>query len=196
MVYENARRYWRACPCGRSRYAQAPHRELGAHEHGRGTLNIAIEGNKLTMELEAPGMDIVGFEHMAKTKRDKAAMEKAKALLSVPLSLFALPTSAGCRVIETNVTLELGEHDHGGPEEAGAAKENGEASAHEQTHSEFHAEYSFTCASVSNITAIELGYFRAFAGAEKLDVNLITPKGQSKFEATRAKPNISLAGLM
>ena len=176
--------------------AQAPHRELGAHEHGRGTLNIAIEGNKLTMELEAPGMDIVGFEHMAKTKRDKAAMEKAKALLSVPLSLFALPTSAGCRVIETNVTLELGEHDHGGPEEAGAAKENGEASAHEQAHSEVHAEYSFACASVSNITAIELGYFRAFAGAEKLDVNVITPKGQSKFEATRAKPNISLAGLM
>jgi hypothetical protein len=49
---------------------------------------------------------------------------------------------------------------------------------------------------VNNITAIEFSYFRAFAGAEKLDVNVITPKGQSKFEATRAKPNISLAGMM
>ena len=44
------------------------HRELGAHEHGHGTLNIALEGSRLTMELEAPGVDIVGFEHAASTK--------------------------------------------------------------------------------------------------------------------------------
>ena len=31
--------------------AEEPHRQLGAHEHGRGTLNIAVEGNKMTMEL-------------------------------------------------------------------------------------------------------------------------------------------------
>src|SRR5262249_38687966 len=47
--------------------AQSAHRELGPHEHGRGTLNIAIEGNRVSMELEVPGMDIAGFEHAAKT---------------------------------------------------------------------------------------------------------------------------------
>ena len=46
------------------------------------------------------------------------------------------------------------------------------------------------------MTAIEFGYFRAFAGAQKLDVNVITPKGQSKFEVTRAKPRLDLAGMM
>src|SRR6185369_1509759 len=50
-------------------FAAEEHRELGVHEHGRGTLNIAIEGNKVTMELEAAGVDIVGFEHAAKTRR-------------------------------------------------------------------------------------------------------------------------------
>ena len=35
--------------------AMQEHRELGSHEHGRGTLNIAVEGNKVTMELEVPG---------------------------------------------------------------------------------------------------------------------------------------------
>ena len=34
------------------------------------------------------------------------------------------------------------------------------------------------------------------AGAQKLDVNVITPKGQSKFEVTRSNPNLSLAGMI
>ena len=89
------------------------HRELGAHEHGRGTLNIAVEGNKVTMELEVPGVDIVGFEHAAKTSRDKAAVEKAKAQLAAPLTLFALPAAAACRVMEAKIEVENGGHEHG-----------------------------------------------------------------------------------
>jgi len=171
------------------------HRELGAHEHGRGTLNIAVEGNKVTMELETPGVDIVGFEHEAKTGREKAAVEKAKAQLMTPLSLFKLPAAAGCRVTEASVEVEVGEHDHDA-KEAAKAPEAGKAPAKGEGHSQFHAQYTLECEAAGSITGIELGYFRAFARAEKLEVNVITPKGQSKFEATRAKPSISLAGMI
>jgi Protein of unknown function (DUF2796) len=173
--------------------AAQEHRELGAHEHGRGTLNIAVEGNKVTMELEAPGVDVVGFEHAAKTSREKAAVDKAKAQLMTPLSLFNLPVAAECRVTEASV--EIGEHDHDA-KEAAKSPEAGKAPAKGEGHSEFHAQYTLECKAASSIAAIEFGYFRAFAGAEKLDVNIITPKGQSKFEATRAKPSISLAGMI
>ena len=87
------------------------HRELGAHEHGRGTLNIAIEGAKVTMELEVPGADIVGFEHAAKSRTEKAAVEKATTQLQAPLSLFGLPASAACRVTEAKVEVETGDHE-------------------------------------------------------------------------------------
>jgi hypothetical protein len=179
--------------------AEEPHRQLGAHEHGRGTLNIAVEGNKMTMELETPGMDVVGFEHVASSRRDMEAVERAKVQLMRPLTLFNLPAAAGCRVIEANVKVEVGEHDDDAKEEhgpAGTGKDPKHAGTEAGGHSEFHAEYTCECASVNNITAIEFSYFRVFAGAEKLDVNVITPKGQSKFEATRAKHNISLAGMM
>lgn len=164
------------------------HRELGAHEHGRGTLNIAIEGNKVTMELEVPGADIVGFEHAPKTAREKAAVEKAKAQLAAPLTLFKLPAAADCRVTDAKVEMETGV-------EAGAAK-GGTKGAKEKDdgHSEFHGQYALECAAPAAITGIEFAFFRSFSGAEKLDVNLITPKGQSKFEVTRKKPSISLAG--
>ena len=36
------------------------------------------------MELEVPGADIVGFEHAAKTRTEKAAVEKATTQLRLP----------------------------------------------------------------------------------------------------------------
>ena len=141
------------------------------------------------MELEVPGVDLVGFEHAAKTRHDKAAVEKAKTQLLAPLTLFALPASAACRVTEAKVEVEIGEHDHDAKAEPRRqGREGGKGAAKSEGHSEFHAQYALECAAPGNMTAIEFGYFRAFAGAQKLDVNVITPKGQSKFEVTRAKP--------
>jgi hypothetical protein len=173
--------------------AAQSHRELGAHEHGRGTLNIAVEGNKVSMELEVPGMDILGFEHAAKSRKDKTTLEKAQQKLSAPLSLFKLPVSAGCQVTEAKVEVETGEHDHANLEKQGDAAKSSEK---EQHHSEFHNQYSVECTSPANITGIEFGYFNAFPGAEKLEVNVITPKGQNKFEVTRARPDLNLAGMI
>ena len=72
-----------------------------------GIVNIALEGNRVTMEFEVPGMDVVGFEHEAKSAKDKTALEQAKQRLSAPLSLFKLPASAGCHVTEAKVEIEI-----------------------------------------------------------------------------------------
>jgi hypothetical protein len=165
--------------------ALAQHRELGAHEHGRGTLNVAIEGKRVSMELEAPGADIVGFEHAAKTRQQKAAVEKAKKDLLAPQALFKFPAAAGCTVSAATVELEDGSD--------GDAKPKGDA---DHAHTEFHAQYTFDCQAPASLTSIEFGYFRVFTGAQRLDVSVITPKGQTKLEASRAKPRIDLAGIM
>jgi hypothetical protein len=162
----------------------AQHRELGAHEHGRGMLNVAVEGNRVSMELEAPAADIVGFEHAARTRQQRAAVEKAKQQLLAPLALFKLPSTAGCTVGAASVELESGGHDD--------TKKGG----HEDAHSEFHAQYTFDCQAPASLTSIEFDYFRTFPSAQRLNVNVITPKGQTKFEASRGKPRIDLAGMM
>lgn len=183
-----------ACP------ALAQHRELGAHEHGRGALDIAVEGNKVSMEFRAPGMDIVGFEQEAKTRAQKAAVDKAKKQLAEPMKLFALPAAAGCVVEDAKVAVATDEdHDHDkskAPAQAGAPGKEQAASRedHDHDHGEFRATYALNCKSPASITSIEFGYFRAFAGSRKLDVNLITGKGQTSFQVTRAKPRIDLAG--
>ena len=74
---------------------EVEHRQLGPHVHGQGTLDIAIEGKKISMDLVAPGMDIVGFEHIATTDAQKQAVEKAKAKLLQPRDGFSVTRFLG-----------------------------------------------------------------------------------------------------
>ena len=63
------------------------------------------------MEFEAPGADIVGFEYAATSEADREAIDTAVSDLARPLTLFVLPSAAGCNVVEANVAL-LGDEDH------------------------------------------------------------------------------------
>lgn len=190
-------------------------RELDAHQHGHGALNIAFEGASVAMELEVPGADIVGFEHPAESDADRALIDAAIAQLAKPLELFAMPAAAGCTVTAANVAL-LGEDDH---DEHGDDHKDEHADDHkdehdddhkdehaddhkdehadeegEEGHNEFHAEYALTCADSSAIDAIEFVYFERFPNAAELDIQLISDKGAKGFEVERDEPRLDLSG--
>lgn len=42
-----------------------------AHVHGVGKLDVALEGNTLTLHLDTPLVNVVGFEHAASSSKDK-----------------------------------------------------------------------------------------------------------------------------
>ena len=177
------------------------HRELGPHVHGHGNLNIAVEDKRVSMELEVPGMDIVGFEHDATTDDQKAAMEKAKAQLAQPLAVFKLPAAAGCIVADAKVAVEAEHHHDGDADEDHdhdhdkAAGEDHDHDEHEG-HKEFHVTYALDCAKPASITAIDFDYFKLFAGAHDLTVNIVTAKAQNTYNVTRDAPSLDLAGIM
>ena len=171
--------------------AYAAERELDAHQHGHGYLNIAIEGSTLYIELETPGADIVGFEHPARSDDDKAAIEDAKGRLSDPIGLFGIPAEASCTLVEVSVEpvgyglgMDDDEHDAHDDEDEGEM----------ESHAEFHAEYRLQCDDPAAITSLTLTYFDVFSGAEELEVNLITDDGQSRQEVTPAEPIVNLGG--
>ena len=87
-------------------------RQLNAHEHGVGQLDIAFDGDQIAMELHAPGADIVGFEYGAESAEDRAAVDAAVAALAKPLDLFVLTEAAGCSIVNASAGLESEEeHD-------------------------------------------------------------------------------------
>jgi hypothetical protein len=180
--------------------AEDEHRELGPHVHGHGTLNIAIEDKRVSMELEVPGMDIVGFEHAPSTVDQKAAVEKATARLEKPLGVFSLPPDAGCTVAEAKVSVEAEHHHDGDDDDHDADHKDGakEDDGHDEHagHNQFHVNYALDCTNPNELTTINFDYFTLFAGAHDLTVNVVTAKGQSKYEVSRDKPTLDLAGIM
>ncbi|SFB77056.1 DUF2796 domain-containing protein [Tropicimonas isoalkanivorans] len=169
------------------------HRELGAHEHGVGQMDIAIEGTRLWMELHAPGADIVGFEHAAGNADDRAKIDSAVALLARPLDLFVFPSAAECTVVEAKAEIEAETHEESGEE---GGHDHDEADAHDDDggHTEFHAEYALDCANPSAIDRIAFAYFETFPNARELELQVLTETGAQAFEIERNAPVLELAG--
>jgi hypothetical protein len=170
-------------------------RQLQAHEHGHSTLNLAVEGGTLLIEFIAPGADIVGFEHRAKSKHDKAKVREAMAVLSKPLALFVPPDAAGCTVLTATVELEGGDgddhgHDHGS--KSGDAKAK---AATDEPHNEFHAEYSLQCTAVDQLTELRVRVFEAFPNAREIAATVLSAKGQRAADLTADKAVLDLRGL-
>lgn len=90
------------------------HREMSAHVHGTSSLELAIEGDMLEMNLLSPGMDLVGFEYAPQSAADKDADEAAIRVLLLPEQVVSLPEAAGCRLAEVLVHRHGEDHDHEG----------------------------------------------------------------------------------
>jgi ssDNA-binding Zn-finger/Zn-ribbon topoisomerase 1 len=168
----------------------AERRELGAHEHGHSKLNLAVEGRQVVMEIAAPGLDILGFEHPAESAGDKAAVEAGKAALADPLRLFVMPAAAGCRVVEAAVLLEQEEHEHEADEPEGEAHAAADHGA--ELHSEFAGRYTLDCADPGALSEITFAWFDRFPNAKEVEVTLVTAKGQTSLEAKRGDPPLAI----
>ncbi len=173
--------------------------QLGAHEHGSGKLNVAIEGKTVSIELEVPAYNIVGFEHAAETKAQKAALKDAMKKLAAPTKLFVVNAEAGCKRTASKIETvgAIGDDDHHGHshghDHGNKKKASGDA---EETHSEFRATYTLTCAAPDKIEAITFGFFDTFKRSEELDVSVIGAKGQRTFEATPNAKVLSFKGII
>lgn len=157
------------------------HGSLGAHEHGVGRLNAALDGQTLELELESPAMNLMGFEHVATTDADKAKVAAVRAQLEKPLVLFNLPTAAGCVIAKQELESPLfgdkpdadDDHDHDAKDE------------HHHDHSDIHAHYQFSCSSPGALKTLDLAnIFNTFPATRKIQVQLISPSGQQGVEVT------------
>ena len=157
------------------------HGSLGAHEHGVGRLNAALDGQTLELEFESPAMNLVGFEHVATTDADKAKVAAVRAQLEKPLVLFNLPTAAGCVIAKQELESPLfgdkpdadDDHDHDAKDE------------HHHDHSDIHAHYQFSCSSPGALKTLDLAnIFNTFPATRKIQVQLISPSGQQGVEVT------------
>ena len=162
----------------------ASEREHGAHVHGVGQMNVAVEGDGVEIEITAPGADIVGFEHKPETGADRQALADAVAKLKDGAVLFVFPAKARCKLEEAEVESGLMEDDHEHDKKHRHEKEHGHGHDKEGEHAEFRAHYHFHCGNPDAVTHIDLGYFKAFPAARELEAHTLTARGQGAQELT------------
>jgi hypothetical protein len=182
---------------GSSLCAEEVMRQHGAHVHGSAKLNIALEGNQLTVELISPAVNIVGFEYAPANDQQEKAVADATTVLGDGSKVFGFPSEAGCQPAKADVETEMFAEEHEHEEEH--AKEEGHAEkAHSgeetetETHAEFHVTYAFVCTDAGRLDHIDVLLFETFPGTKNVDAQVIGPKGQTAVELNPDSPRLSL----
>jgi len=155
-------------------------RSSDAHVHGSGAVSIAIDGSVLSLMIETPAYDVLGFEHGARSTEDRRLVSAVRSLLENPQALFDLPVSAGCS--PRGVDVAIGAENDG-------AQDLGDGG---NTHSEIAGQYIYECTNVSDVDRIGFPWFEAFPLSLKLDVVVLSARGQFAGAVTPDRPDFRL----
>jgi hypothetical protein len=162
----------------------APAALAGPHEHGVAALAVVVDGERLSITLESPLDNLVGFEHAPKNDRQRAALARAAATLRDGGKLFRIDAAAGCAPRAAKVELPYAT-DAGGQEH--------DRRAHtDDAHSEASAEWEFACRNPAALKGLDIDLFDAFRGLKTLRVQTATPRGQGAATLTARRRALAL----
>jgi hypothetical protein len=151
-----------------------------AHQHGALKLDIAVEARKLSLQLESPLDNLVGFERAPRNDAERKRVEAALAKLKAGQTLFSIDPAAQCSLAKVELTsavLKLG-----APAPAGKDSE----------HADIDAVFEFDCLDATRAGFIDVGLFEAFAGMKQIDVQVATPTAQRKHTLKRPAKRVAL----
>ncbi len=152
------------------------------HEHGAVKLDVAVESHKLSLVLQVPLDNVLGFERAPRTDAERQAAAAVLARLrslDKAATLFATDAAAQCVLTQAQVQAAVLEPITKPPA-------NNE-------HAELDATYEFTCARPAQLRSLTLGLFEAFPRIQRVDVQVVGPKGQTKRVLKRPTRSVQLS---
>lgn len=150
-----------------------------AHEHGAARLDVGVEAGRVVLELEIPLDSLIGFERAPRTDAEREKADAAVKKLRDGAAIFRIDGQAGCeldKVVLKSAVLGLG----------GTAPASGE-------HADLEGLYEFRCKAGTRAGFVEVGLFEAFAPLKRIDLQVVTPRGQIKAMLRRPASRVQLA---
>lgn len=144
------------------------HHHHGAHVHGTAKLEVAVDGKMLSIHLESPLDNVVGFEHAPRTAKERASADRALALLKRGDTLFTPTPAAGCKLVEATVSAPV-------------LEKRGDAGG----HGDLDADYRFECADPARLTGIATQLFKEFGAMRRIDAVVVTASRQRAFTLSK-----------
>lgn len=165
------------------------HTESRPHEHGAARLTLAIDQNRIEIELESPAMNLVGFEHAPHTNAQRAQIHAASAVLAQADHLVQF-VDADCRQTHSQVTAPHTDT-HAHEKHAHQAHVDTDADTSE-AHSDFHVQHTLTCTRTDAIRTATVTLYLHFSGVDNVQVEWLSGRHQGAQQTTRAQPGITL----
>ncbi|MFO0009078.1 MAG: DUF2796 domain-containing protein [Betaproteobacteria bacterium] len=140
-----------------------------------------MEGNKLTIAMEAPLDNLLGFERAPRTDAERKAAAEVLARLRSPnqgKALFSADASAQCTLSKADVQAPV--------------LEPGAKPAPKDEHADLDASYEFSCAQPAELRSLDVGLFDAYKRIQRIDVQVAGPKSQSKVTLKRPARSVKL----
>lgn len=158
-----------------------PPAHAGPHVHGELQLGVAIDGDTLTLDLEAPLESLLGFERAPRTPAEKALVQRWDRLLRAPGPLLRFDEAAGCRLQSADFDSPLP-----GLGELDDASTDG--------HAEVEGQWVFRCQHPAALKALKVGLFQQSRHLRRIEVQRLDSQGQSRLVLTRPHDTIVLNG--
>jgi hypothetical protein len=166
-------------------------KSLDAHVHGSATLTIGVESkDQIEIEFSSPAESIVGFEHEAKSEKDKTTQkEKLDLLKSKSAAFLIFPKESSCTIQPKKVAIEFESEDdedhehHKKKEDKHEGKQSGQ-------HSEVKAVYSVACKTIP--ASLDLNFESLFPSLKEVRVNVLSKSKQNSTLVKKGKGSIKI----
>lgn len=149
-----------------------------AHTHGQATVDIAVERDTLTLQLESPQDNLVGFERPPRSTAERQAAAQALATLKAADRWLQVDPKAGCRVADVQVDA---------PALADGAKPG------DGGHADVDATVTLRCSDATQAAWVDVGLAAAFPRLRTLTVQVAGPHGQARRTLERGQRRVPLA---
>jgi len=151
-----------------------------AHVHGQAKLDLAIEGAAVAIHIDSPLDSLLGFEHPPYTQTQVESAQAMAAKLRAAQTLFVTSPAAGCKLTGVKIDSEPIPAAILAGGTARPVKPGKPTSEHDDIDVDIH----FICAKPENLHQIDVRLFDAFTHLHRVDVQMISPRGQTALRLT------------
>ncbi len=153
--------------------AAAPASAAGAHQHGVASLQVVAEGNSLSLTLDSPLDNLLGFERGPRSEAERAAVRAMAQRFHAGAALAQPTPAAGCQLQTVALASEviapaLLAKSGAAPGAASPPAAGG--------HADLAATLGFHCSQPQALKGVALGgLFQAFPRLRQLDTAVVAP---------------------
>ncbi len=161
------------------------------HEHGAARLDVSVDAQTLTIRLESPLDNLVGFESAPKSEQQRTTVRRMAERFHRPQDLFQPTAAAACTPGSVSLaSLAIPAALLAAPGAPVPAADPLPAVAG-KGHADLEVDITFRCARPQALDGLEVRLFDAFPLLRRIDAGVVTAKGQSGTRLSRGRSALS-----